>query len=47
MDQSDQPTTPITSTDARQGQKMGSVRVVLGVSLVMVVIAFVAAFFIA
>ena len=47
MDPNEQPTTPITPTDARQGQKMGSVRIVLGVSLALVVVAFIAAYFIA
>ena len=47
MNQDDPPTTPITPTDARGGQKMSSVRTVLVVSLVMVVVAFIAAYFIA
>jgi hypothetical protein len=47
MNPNEPPTTPITPNDARQGQKIGSVRIVLGVSLALVVVAFIAAYFIA
>jgi uncharacterized membrane protein YcfT len=47
MKSDEQPTTPMTANDARGGQKMSSVRTVLGVSIVLVVVAFIAAYFIA
>jgi hypothetical protein len=43
----DAPHTPISQTDVQQGQKLGVVRWVLVLSLILVVVAFIAAFYIA
>jgi hypothetical protein len=43
----DAPQTPMSSTDARQGQKIGAVRWVLVIGLLLVVVAFIAAYYIA